>query len=87
MVGKPDSLGFTRKTATPQPSTKPGTLPDSPSKRSLPKVAWVAPVVAAVTLPRSGFAANVSGNNQTNHGKDEVNNGNNGNHYGQFKKP
>jgi len=53
----------------------------------LPKVAWVAPVVAAVTLPRSGFAANVSGNNQTNHGKDEVNNGNNGNHYGQFKKP
>jgi len=27
MVGKPDSLGFTRKTATPQPSTKPGTLP------------------------------------------------------------
>ena len=28
MVGKPDSLGFTRKTATPQPSTKPGTLPD-----------------------------------------------------------
>src|SRR5690242_17451791 len=27
MVGKPDSLGFTRKTATPQPSTKSGTLP------------------------------------------------------------
>ncbi len=27
MVGKPDSLGFTRKTATPQPSTKFGTSP------------------------------------------------------------
>src|SRR5215813_13962494 len=27
LVGKPDSLGFTRKTATPQPSTKPGTPP------------------------------------------------------------
>jgi hypothetical protein len=33
MVGKPDSLGFTRKTATPQPSTKPGTLPWNTEKR------------------------------------------------------
>src|SRR4051812_40948052 len=30
MVGKPDSLGFTRKTATLQPSTKPGTPPRLP---------------------------------------------------------
>ena len=34
-VGKSDSLGFTRKTATPQPSTKPGTPPSYLSKNLL----------------------------------------------------
>ena len=38
------------------------------AKRTLLKAAWVAPLVVAVTLPRSGFAANVSGQH-TNNGK------------------
>ena len=33
----------------------------SKSKRSLLKAAWVAPVIIAVSLPESSFAANVSG--------------------------
>jgi len=58
--------------------------PGSPSKRSLLKVAWVAPIVAAVTLPRSGYAANISGNDKAHNGKDQANNGN---QYGHFGKP
>jgi len=30
------------------------------SKRKLMRAAWVAPVIVAVTLPRSSFAANIS---------------------------
>src|SRR4051794_22263788 len=42
MVGKPDSLGFTMKTATPQPSTKPGTLPLSMTRRTQTNIAdWL----------------------------------------------
>jgi len=41
--------------------TSQGTAP-STSKRALLKSAWVAPLVIAVTLPRSGYAANISGN-------------------------
>jgi hypothetical protein len=32
----------------------------SASKRSVLKAAWIAPLVVVVTLPRSGYAANVS---------------------------
>ena len=32
----------------------------SASKRSVLKAAWIAPLVVAVSLPRSGYAANVS---------------------------
>jgi hypothetical protein len=53
----------------------------SPSKRTLLRAAWVAPVVVAVTLPRSGYAANVSGAHGAGQAK-----GNNGNHFGWFKK-
>ena len=53
----------------------------SSSKRSLLRAAWVAPVVIALSLPRSSYAANVSGTH--NAGKDKVNNGN---HFGQLKK-
>ena len=58
----------------------------SPSKRSLLKAAWVAPVVVSITLPRSGFAANISVTHappkQDSGGQRK---GNNGNHFGQFK--
>jgi len=39
----------------------------STSKRSMLKAAWVAPVVVAISLPRSGYAANISGAHR--HGK------------------
>ena len=32
----------------------------SASKRSVLKAAWIAPLVVAVSLPRSGFAADIS---------------------------
>ena len=58
----------------------------SPSKRTLLRTAWVAPVVVATTLPRSGFAANISGTQarpkDASGGQPK---GNNGNHFGQFK--
>jgi len=40
------------------------------AKRALLKAAWVAPVVVAVALPRSGYAANISGQH-ANNGKQE----------------
>ena len=52
----------------------------SPSKRSLLKAAWVPPVIVALSLPRSGYAANMSGTGKTTKSKE-----NQGNHYGQFK--
>ena len=61
-----------------------GTVP-STSKRALLKSAWVAPLVIAVTLPRSGYAANISGNGgRSNEGGDSTKS-NNGNHFGQLK--
>ena len=33
----------------------------SASKRSMLKAAWVAPLVVAVSLPRSGYASSISG--------------------------
>lgn len=54
------------------------------SKRMLLKaVAWAPPAIIALTLPRSSYAANVSGTDNSARSKD---NGNNGNHYGQLKK-
>ena len=50
------------------------------SKRSLLKAAWVPPVIVALSLPRSGYAANMSGTGKTTKAKE-----NQGNHYGQFK--
>jgi hypothetical protein len=59
----------------------------SASKRALVKSAWVAPVVIAVTLPRSGYGANISGTSaQPNESGDAKPKSNNGNHFGQFKK-
>ena len=59
----------------------------SASKRTLLKSVWVAPVVIAVTLPRSGYGANISGtSDQPNQSGDAKPKSNNGNHSGQFKK-
>ena len=60
----------------------------STSKRSLLKSAWVAPVIVAVTLPRSGYAANISGGHgQPNRDEDKSKqNSNNGNQFGELKK-
>jgi hypothetical protein len=59
----------------------------SPSKRNLLKVAWVAPAVLAVTLPRSGYAANVSGtHSERQKSTDGRPKDNNGKHFGWFKK-
>ena len=37
------------------------------SKRTLMRVAWVAPVIVALALPRSSFAANISGSHHKGH--------------------
>ena len=55
----------------------------SASKRTLLKAAaWVPPAIVALTLPRSSYAANVSGTNRSGTSGDK---GNNGNHFGQLK--
>ena len=51
----------------------------SASKRSVLKAAWVAPVVVAVSLPRSGYAANISGT--SNQGKAEEHKGHQKGHH------
>jgi hypothetical protein len=56
------------------------------SKRALLKAAWVAPVIVALSLPRSSFAANISGSHRETKGGSQEPKGNNGNHFGQFKK-
>jgi hypothetical protein len=59
----------------------------SASKRTLLKSVWVAPVVIAVTLPRSGYGANISGTSDRHiESGDAKPKNNNGNHFGQFKK-
>jgi len=66
--------------------TSQGTAP-STSKRTLLKSAWVAPLVIAVTLPRSGYGANISGSSaQPNESGDAKPKSNNGNHFGQLKR-
>jgi hypothetical protein len=52
----------------------------SQSKRTLMKAAWIPPVVMAVSLPRSGYAANMSGASAS-----APNLNNPGNHFGNFK--
>lgn len=51
------------------------------SKRKLLKTAWVAPVIVALNLPRSGYAANMSGT--TKHGGWHHGRDNNGKHQGK----
>jgi len=66
--------------------TSQGSAP-SESKRALLRSAWVAPVVIAVTLPRSGYAANISGSSgRSNEGGRSKSESNNGNHFGELKK-
>jgi len=36
------------------------------SKRALLKAAWMVPVITTISLPRSGYAANISGLTQVN---------------------
>ena len=36
------------------------------SKRALLKSAWMVPVIATISLPRSGYAANIGGSAQVN---------------------
>jgi hypothetical protein len=56
-------------------------------KRALLRSAWVAPLVIAVTLPRSGYAANISGHSgRSNEADDSKPKSNNGNHFDQLKK-
>ena len=52
----------------------------SASKRKLLKTAWVPPVILALNLPRSGYAANMSGT--TKHGKWHHGGNNDGKHKG-----
>ena len=47
-----------------QMSTKMNNENISAGKRALLKAAWVVPVVVAINLPKSSFAANVSGGSQ-----------------------
>jgi hypothetical protein len=50
--------------------TRDGSVP-SAGRRALVKAAWVVPVIAAINLPSSGFAANISGNDDhKGHGND-----------------
>jgi hypothetical protein len=58
----------------------------SESKRALLRSAWVAPVVIAVTLPKSGYAANISSSGRPSEGGDSKPKSDNGNHFGQLKK-
>jgi len=51
------------------------------SRRTLLKAAWIAPVIVPITLPRSGYAANISSSHRPSEPKS-----NNGNHFGQSKK-
>jgi hypothetical protein len=41
----------------------------SSGKRLLLKYGWSAPLIVAVSLPKSGFAANISGHSATDGGK------------------
>jgi hypothetical protein len=51
------------------------------------KAAWIAPVVVAVALPRSGYAANISAaHHGSRHSDDGDAKGNKGKHFGWFKK-
>ena len=58
----------------------------SVSKRALLKVGWVAPVIVALSLPRSGYAANISGGHSAPKNGDHEPKSNHGNHFGQLKK-
>ncbi len=85
---KPISGDSTASTNT-APGT--GTHQPSASKRTLLKAAaWVPPAIIALTLPRSSYAANVSGTDKSgkakDNGGDNGSQGNNGNHFGQHKK-
>ena len=54
-----------------QPPTSPNTEPEasiSTGKRSLLKYGWTAPLIVAVSLPKSGFAANISGKHGSGRG-------------------
>ena len=70
----------TRSTSSPVDADGTQITKPSLSKRSLLKAAWVPPVIVALSLPRSGYAANMSGTGKTTKAKE-----NQGNHYGQFK--
>jgi hypothetical protein len=47
-------------------SGRESTSPVSTTKRTLLKAGWVAPVIMCVSLPRSGFAKNISGSTASN---------------------
>jgi len=51
----------------------------SSNRRALLKAAWISPLIVAMNLPRSGYAANISD------GQFSQPHANNGNHYGQRK--
>ena len=63
----------------------------SRSKRALFQAAWVAPVIVVATLPRSGYAANISGghgrsyDHRGDHDRGGDTKGDHGNHFGQIK--
>ena len=52
------------------------------SKRSALKAAWVAPLIVAVSLPRSGYAANISGYPRESKAKHDQGHHNSGKHKG-----
>ena len=66
--------------AGPDSSDNSGDEPVSRTKRALLKASWVPPVIVAVSLPRSGYAANISGKSNPAHPHHD-----NGNHFGRDK--
>lgn len=60
----------------------------SDSRRALLRAAWIPPVIVALNLPRSGYAANISASSKPGkdqHGNPYNANGNNGNAWGKYK--
>ncbi len=58
----------------------------SATKRSMLKAAWVAPLVVAVTLPRSGYASRISGLHRQDNQKHDKDNYHPKGHSGTLRK-
>ena len=57
----------------------------SVSKRTLLRSAWIAPVIVVLNLPRSGYAANMSGTSKRGRSGHDGDNNNNPSRNGRYK--